>query len=73
MPRTINGDNHRESIRIPTPMVKEIDRIVKKRPELHYNRQQFIECAVREKIEKTRLIRAIDDEAEKKHQQQIGE
>jgi FAD synthase len=39
-------------------MIEEIDRIVREHPELHYNRQQFIECAIREKIEKTQLIKA---------------
>jgi hypothetical protein len=58
MPRTINGENHRQSVRIPKPMIEEVDRIVREHPELHYNRQQFIECAIREKIEKTQLIRA---------------
>jgi metal-responsive CopG/Arc/MetJ family transcriptional regulator len=58
MPRTINGENHRQSVRIPVPMIEEIDRIAREHPELHYNRQQFIECAIREKIEKTQLIKA---------------
>ena len=58
MPRTINGENHRQSIRIPHAMIKEIDNIVQKHPELHYNRQQFIECAIREKIEKYQLTKA---------------
>ena len=58
MPRTINGENHRLSVRIPVPMIEEINRIAKEHPELHYNRQQFIESAIREKIEKTQLIKA---------------
>jgi metal-responsive CopG/Arc/MetJ family transcriptional regulator len=58
MPRTINAENHRQSVRIPVPMIEEINRIVREHPELHYNRQQFIECAIREKIEKTQLIKA---------------
>ena len=58
MPRTINGENHRQSVRIPVPMIEEINRIVREHPELHYDRQQFIECAVREKIEKTQLLKA---------------
>ena len=57
MPRTINAENHRQSIRIPVPMIEEIDRMVRERPELHYNRQQSIECAIRDKIEKTQLIK----------------
>jgi len=58
MPRTINGENHRQSVGIPVPMLEEIDRIVRERPELHYNRQQFIESAIREKIEKNQLVKA---------------
>jgi metal-responsive CopG/Arc/MetJ family transcriptional regulator len=53
MPRTINGENRRQSVRIPAPMIEEIDKIAREHAELHYNRQQFIESAVREKIEKT--------------------
>jgi hypothetical protein len=44
-------------------MIDEIDRIVRERPELHYNRQQFIECAIREKIEKAQLIKARNSNA----------
>jgi hypothetical protein len=50
-------------------MIEGIDSVVREHPELHYNRQQFIESALREKIEKTQLIKARNDEAEKKHQQ----
>jgi hypothetical protein len=32
--------------------------LAQRNAELHYNRQQFIESAIREKIEKTRLITA---------------
>jgi hypothetical protein len=39
-------------------MIEEIDRIVQEHAELHYNRQQFIECAIREKIEKIQLFKA---------------
>jgi hypothetical protein len=37
-------------------MVDEIDRIVAEHPEMNYTRQQFIESAVREKIERIRLL-----------------
>jgi metal-responsive CopG/Arc/MetJ family transcriptional regulator len=63
MPRTINGENHRQSVGIPVPMLEEIDRIVRERPELHYNRQQFIESAIREKIEKNQLFKARNSNA----------
>ena len=58
MPRTIIGESRRQSVRIPMPMIQEIDKIAKEHPGLHYNRQQFIESAIREKIEKTQLIKA---------------
>jgi hypothetical protein len=57
MPRTINGESRRQSVRVPVPMIEEIDKIVKASPGLHYNRQQFIESAIREKIEKTQLFK----------------
>ena len=56
MPRTINGENSRKGIRVPALMIEEIDRIVEEFPELHYNRQQFVECAIREKIKRTQTI-----------------
>ena len=57
MPRTINGENSRKSIRVPATMIEEVDKIVIGYPGLHYNRQQFVECAIREKIERMQLIR----------------
>jgi metal-responsive CopG/Arc/MetJ family transcriptional regulator len=39
-------------------MMEEIDRIVRELPELNYNRQQFVETAIREKIEKFRTMNA---------------
>ena len=57
MPRTINGEISRKSMRAPARMIEEIDKIAREHPELHYNRQQFVECAIREKIKRTQLIR----------------
>ena len=57
MPRTVNGGNSRKSIRIPATIIEAIDKIVNGYPELHYNRQQFVECAIREKIERMQLIK----------------
>ena len=37
-------------------MMDEVERIVNEHPELYNNRQQFIEAAVREKIESIRLL-----------------
>lgn len=56
MPQVKRGTSERVPIRIPAPMVEEIDRIVREFPELNYNRQQFVETAIREKIEKLRTI-----------------
>jgi len=42
---------------LPKPMVDEVDRLVEAFPEFSYNRQQFIESAIREKIEKMRTVR----------------
>ncbi len=58
MPPTINGENRRQSVRVPKRMIGEVDRIVKEHTGLNYNRQQFIECAIRAKIENTLLIKA---------------
>jgi len=57
MPKTQRGKPPgRTSIGLPNPMVAEIDRIVKEHPEMNYTRQQFVESAIREKIERTRLL-----------------
>jgi metal-responsive CopG/Arc/MetJ family transcriptional regulator len=46
----------RVAVRIPGAMMGEVDRIVKEHPELDYNRQQFVESAVREKIERVKML-----------------
>jgi len=46
----------RVAIRIPHVMMDEVDRLVREHPELNYNRQQFVESAVREKIENTIML-----------------
>lgn len=43
---------------MPTPMMEEVDRIVERFPEFRWNRQQFVETAVREKIERYKLLEA---------------
>jgi metal-responsive CopG/Arc/MetJ family transcriptional regulator len=58
MPRTVKKENSRKSVLVPVSMVEEIDRIVWEYPEFSYNRQQFIESAIREKIEKIQLLKA---------------
>lgn len=40
----------RMAVRLPDMMIEEIDRIVNEFPELGYNRQQFVESAVRERL-----------------------
>jgi metal-responsive CopG/Arc/MetJ family transcriptional regulator len=58
MPRTLRGEAvPRKNIRIPKPMMDKVERIVEEHPELYNNRQQFIEAAIREKIEKYAILR----------------
>jgi metal-responsive CopG/Arc/MetJ family transcriptional regulator len=56
LPQVKRAGSERVPVRIPAPMVEEIDRIVRELPELNYNRQQFVETAIREKIEKLRTM-----------------
>ena len=56
MPKTLRQTVQRMNIRIPKPMMDEVEKIVSGHPELYNNRQQFIESAIREKIEKLGLI-----------------
>jgi len=46
----------RVQIRLPSTMIGEVDRIAREHPELNYNRQQFVESAVREKIEYIKIL-----------------
>jgi hypothetical protein len=46
----------RKNIRIPASMIEEIDNIVVEHPEFSCNSQQFVECAIREKIERRQQI-----------------
>ena len=48
--------SRRVPIRIPGPMMNEVDRIVREHPEFNYNRQQFVETAIREKIERSVML-----------------
>lgn len=56
MPRTLGKPMPRKNIRIPKPMMDEVEKIVTSHPELYNNRQQFIESAIREKIERLKII-----------------
>lgn len=61
MPRIVNVTNideavKRVAIRLPRRMMAAVDRIVVEHPEFNYNRQQFVESAVREKIERTTMM-----------------
>jgi len=50
MPEKKTDRKDRMAVRIPKSMIAEVDRLVRDLPELNYNRQQFIESAIREKI-----------------------
>ena len=56
MPKGMRKAGSRVGIRIPKPMTDEISRIIDSHPALYYNRQQFVETAIREKIERIRLM-----------------
>ena len=63
MPRTIGKDptlaaRRRVPIRLPGFMMAEVDRIVRDHRELNFNRQQFVESSVREKIERIFMLEA---------------
>lgn len=54
MPRTTRKAIERKNLRIPKPIMDEVDRIVRESG-LYISRQQFIESAIRERIEESRL------------------
>jgi len=56
LPRTKKASEDRVVIRIPKPMMDEVDRMVCHHKEYHYNRQQFVESAIREKMERIKLL-----------------
>jgi len=56
MPRTKKASQDRVVIRIPRPMMDEVDRIVRHHKEYNYNRQQFVESAIRDKMERIKLL-----------------
>lgn len=51
MPKTKAKPKNRVNIRLPKPMLDEVDRITIKFP-MYGSRQQFVESAIREKLEK---------------------
>lgn len=55
MPKTIAPKEVRISVQIPGAMVSKVDEIVRDYP-IYGNRQQFVEAAVREKIEKVLML-----------------
>jgi len=61
MPRTNQKAIARKNVRIPKPIVDEVDRIVRGSG-LYINRQQFIESAIRERIEESRLSEKMGDD-----------
>ena len=51
MPRTLTPVPKRIPIRFPKPMIELVDRIVDEHPELFNNRQQYVENALRQRLE----------------------
>ena len=56
MPRTKSKVVERKNVRIPKPLIDEVDRVVREYG-LYVNRQQFVESAIREKVERFKLLR----------------
>jgi Arc/MetJ-type ribon-helix-helix transcriptional regulator len=56
MPKTGREAVPRKNVRIPKPVMDEVDEIVRDFG-LYLNRQQFVESAIREKVERTRLLK----------------
>jgi len=56
MPKTRRGAVARKNVRIPEPIMDEVDGIVRDCG-TYVSRQQFIESAVREKIERIRIMK----------------
>jgi Arc/MetJ-type ribon-helix-helix transcriptional regulator len=63
MPKTKREAVPRKNVRLPTPLIDEIDGIVQVCG-LYVNRQQFIESALREKVEKFKLVEEREATAE---------
>jgi Arc/MetJ-type ribon-helix-helix transcriptional regulator len=63
MPKTKREAVPRKNVRLPTPLIDEIDGIVRVCG-LYVNRQQFIESALREKVEKFKLVEEREARAE---------
>ena len=56
MPKTRGATISRKNVRIPKPLMDEVDAIVQE-CSMYINRQQFIESAIREKVEKFKFMR----------------
>ena len=61
MPRTKRKAIARKNIRVPKSIMDEVDRIVRGSG-VYINRQQFIEAAIRERIEQSKLAEKIGDD-----------
>ena len=61
MPRTKRKAIARKNVRVPKPIMDEVDRIVRESG-VYINRQQFIEAAIRERIEQSKLAGKIGDD-----------
>jgi len=61
MPKIKGKAVPRKNARIPKPLMDEVDRIVRESG-LYINRQQFIESAIRERIEKSKLAEEVGDD-----------
>jgi len=67
MPRTIAEKRGRTTVPMPEPLMSEVDRVVIDFPEYSWNRQKFVEEAVREKIFQLRQLQATYHDATLRH------
>ena len=51
MPRTLTKVEERINMRLPKAMIDFVDKIVDEHPELFNNRQQYVENALRQRLE----------------------
>ncbi len=61
-PKTKKRKVERVLVRLQKPMLDEIDRIMKRFPEFNYNRQQFVESAVKDKNQKLKYLETVRKE-----------
>ena len=71
MPKTRGATISRKNVRIPKPLMDEVDAIVQE-CSMYINRQQFIESAIREKVEKFKFMKIKEMTANPSSELKVG-